>query len=271
MATPVQQIETPAGTFRVVDYGDKNAAGTIIFCNSIGSTIDIWQHQAQALSDEFRTICYDQRGFGHTISHENPASPKEFGDDIVCLMDALGISEAVVCGQSLGGLIALQLTLSHPDRVDAIIISNMATKFIDADFWEARKEKVSEGQQTSMQKLAEHTADVVFTEEYRQQNPKEVQRLVDYFAQTDPDSYAACCEVLAHTNLAKDIGKIEVPALIIAGTEDKITTIKDALEIHEKIKKSTVIQLKAAHLSNIEAADEFTKAVRRYVGRFYEK
>lgn len=149
MTTQAQQLETRNGKFKVAVYGADNCAGTIVFCNSLGSNLEMWQAQAQALSDEFRVVCYDQRGHGGTAHRDGSLTLEQLADDVVSIMDALNIPQAVVCGLSMGGMTALQLALSHPDRTEAIIISNTATKFVTTEFWQSRTAQVREGREAA--------------------------------------------------------------------------------------------------------------------------
>jgi 3-oxoadipate enol-lactonase len=81
----------------------------------------IWQLQVPVFSQFYRTIAVDLRGCGQSDKPSGPNTPAMMSDDIVALLDVLGYERAAVCGISLGGMVAAQMTLDHPDRVTSSI------------------------------------------------------------------------------------------------------------------------------------------------------
>ena len=78
------------------------------------------------------------------------------------------------------------------------------------------------------------------------------------------EGYASCCEALATEDLTKEISKIAIPTLIIAGDKDPVTTVSDANEIQRQIQGSELVQLSASHISNVEAEGEFNKNLEKF-------
>jgi 3-oxoadipate enol-lactonase len=81
----------------------------------------IWQLQMPVFSQYYRTIAIDLRGCGQSDKPPGPNTPAMMSDDIAALLDVLGYDQAAICGISLGGAVAAQLTLDHPDRVRSSI------------------------------------------------------------------------------------------------------------------------------------------------------
>ena len=76
-----------------------------------------WALQVPALSSEFRCVAFDNRGAGQSDQPDVPYTTRMMAEDTVGLMDALGIDQAHVSGISMGGMVAQEIALSHPDRV----------------------------------------------------------------------------------------------------------------------------------------------------------
>jgi pimeloyl-ACP methyl ester carboxylesterase len=81
----------------------------------------VWQLQVPVFAQFYRTIAVDMRGCGQSDKPSGPNTPVTMSDDIAALLDVLGIGRAAVCGISLGGMVAAQMTLDHPDRVTSSI------------------------------------------------------------------------------------------------------------------------------------------------------
>ena len=81
----------------------------------------VWQLQVPVFSQYYRTIAVDLRGCGQSDKPSGPNTPAMMSDDVVALLDVLGYERAAVCGISLGGMVAAQMTLDHPDRVTSSI------------------------------------------------------------------------------------------------------------------------------------------------------
>lgn len=77
----------------------------------------VWQLQVPVFSQDYRTIAVDLRGCGQSDKPAGPNTPVIMANDVVGLLDVLGIERAAVAGISLGGIVAAQMTLDHPDRV----------------------------------------------------------------------------------------------------------------------------------------------------------
>jgi len=93
----------------------------LIMIMGLGGNADWWDPRLiQALSKEFKLIMFDNRGAGRTDISERKYSVKMFAEDAAGIMDALGISEAHVLGISMGGMIAQELVLNHPKKVDSL-------------------------------------------------------------------------------------------------------------------------------------------------------
>lgn len=265
MNSKITQLETPGGSFRVAVDGKQDAEHTIIFSNSLGTTLEMWQSQVEALGDQFHLIRYDTRGHGVSAANQGPYSFSQLADDLVNILNALNVKKAVVCGISMGGHTALQMGISHPDRVEAIIPCNTTDKFGVPETWQDRAKGVREGGEAGMKEMAASTPDRWFTERYIKENGPIVQKLMERFVRNSPEGYASCCDAIAQSDLREDIKKISVPTLIIAGAHDPVTTVEHANAMQAKIQGSTVKVLEASHISNIEDADAFNKAVSDFV------
>ena len=104
-----------------------------------------------------------------------------------------------------------------------------------------------------------------FTEGFRQRHPDVVARLRKTFEATSVDGYVGCCAALRDADLRPVAGSVACPALIVTGRHDPATPPADGRWLGDQIRGARVVDLDAAHLSNVERADEFNVAVRDFI------
>ncbi|MBI3393114.1 MAG: alpha/beta fold hydrolase [Nitrospirae bacterium] len=100
----------------------------LLLITGLGLDVASWGPQIPALDRKFRVIVFDNRGAGRSSTPESPYTTAEMAKDAIALMDALEIEQAHVLGLSMGGLIAQELAISHPDRVKSLILATTAAK-----------------------------------------------------------------------------------------------------------------------------------------------
>ncbi|NLJ51243.1 MAG: 3-oxoadipate enol-lactonase [Alcaligenaceae bacterium] len=264
MTSNIFQLETTAGNFRVAVDGAEDAPA-LILSNSLGTTLEMWDPQVEALSKKFRLVRYDTRGHGGSPITQGPYSFKQLAADVVAILDALKIETAVFCGVSMGGHTGLQLGIDETERFDGIVVCNSAAKIGTAEAWQERATLLRTKGQEAIKELAATAPDRWFTPEFIKQHPDVVKGMQEQFATLDPEGYAACCDALGQSDLRKSINAICVPTLLVAGKYDPVTTVEDAQNMHGLIKGSSVAELDASHISNVEAADAFTETLIDFI------
>ncbi|TCP09398.1 3-oxoadipate enol-lactonase [Crenobacter luteus] len=233
-------------------------APVLVLSNSLGTTLDMWQPQRDAFARHFRVLRYDTRGHGGSSVGAVPYTIEQLGRDVVNLLDALDIESAHFCGISMGGLTGQWLGVNAPNRLDKLVLCNTAARIGTAEAWNGRAALVRD---KGMREVADGAAGRWFTRDYIAAEPVVVGGLIDQLRDSPPAGYAACCEALAVADLSEDIARIPVPTLVVAGTFDPVTTPADADFIAERVSGARRADLPASHLSNVEAAAAFNRAV----------
>lgn len=234
-------------------------APVLVLSNSLGTTMAMWDAQAGALAGRFRVLRYDTRGHGGSGAGTDPVSGytlEQLGNDVLRLMDGLGIAKAAFCGISMGGLTGLWLATHAGQRLDRLIVANSAARIGTAAGWHERAEQVASH---GMHAVADGAAARWFTPGFIQHTPEVAEGLIGGLRRTSPSGYAACCRALARADLREEIRAIGVPTLLVAGRHDPVTTVADADFMRERIAGARGAILDASHLSNVEAAQQFTR------------
>src|SRR5271155_1703037 len=119
---------------------------TVVFVNSLGSDLRIWDGVVAALAAaHIGAVRYDLRGHGLSDLGAPPNRMEAHIDDLAALMDHLKIERATICGISVGGMIALGLSHKHPEKVGALILCCTGHLIGTAEAWNARIAAVEEG------------------------------------------------------------------------------------------------------------------------------
>jgi 3-oxoadipate enol-lactonase len=234
------------------------SAPVVMLSNSLGTNLRMWNAQIPDLVRKFGVLRYDTRGHGQSSVSPGPYSVEQLVDDAVGLLDALRISVVSFCGLSLGGMIGLSLALRAPHRLHKLILCNTAPKIGTADAWNSRIAAVQKG---GMSAVADAVLQRWYTPQFFQRAPKTVAETREMLLLTATEGYAACCAAVRDMDQRAAIRQIRVPTLVIAGGHDPVTTPADAQSIVDSIPGAQSVELPAAHLSNVEAAEEFTASM----------
>jgi len=240
-----------------------DGAPVLIFSNSLGANLSMWDLQIPKLEKEFRVLRFDTRGEGRTAVTPGPYTIEQLGDDVLRLMDFLNVPRAHFCGLSMGGMIGMWLGLNAPNRLAKLVLSNTAAKIGTADAWNTRIEKVRQG---GMKAVSATVCERWFTPGFRTREPAIFARTQQMIESMPPEGYAACCAAVRDFDERSRVAQIRTPTLVIAGTHDAATPVADGRWLSEQIPGARYVELDVSHLSNIEASANFTAALLDFLG-----
>lgn len=236
-------------------------APVLVLSNSLGTNLHMWDTQLPALTAHFRVLRYDTRGHGQSLVTEGPYSIEQLGRDVLALLDALQIERAHFCGLSMGGLIGQWLGINAGHRLNRLIVCNTAAKIATPEVWNPRIETVLRDGQAAMVGLRDASIERWFTPAYAAAHPDQAKRITDMLAATSPQGYAANCTAVRDADFRDQLGEIKVPMLVISGSADAVTPPSGGLFIRDKVKGAEYAEFHAAHLSNVEVGEPFSRCV----------
>ena len=241
--------------------GPENAP-VVLFSNSLGSSLRMWDPQLDAFTRHFRVLRYDGRGHGQSSATPGPYTIEQLAGDIVRLLDDLKLDRVYYCGLSMGGQIGMHLGVTYASRLHKIVLCNTAAKIGTPDVWNARITAVQAG---GMKAVAGAVIDRWLTAAFRTTHPGETAEVLSMLESCDPAGYAATCAAVRDADFRQKLGGIQVPTQIIAGTHDPATPPADGRALSEQIRGAKYTELPAAHLSNIEAREDFNREVLAFL------
>jgi 3-oxoadipate enol-lactonase len=199
--------------------GAKNKPA-LLFSNSLGSDLRIWDSVAEHLSGNFRVVRYDIRGHGLSAATEPPYSADDLAKDVVELFDFLDISQAAVCGVSVGGIIAQAVALNYPERVRALILCDTGARIGSVESWQQRIEMIKTGGIASIGKM---TMERWFSTSFRARQPADIRGYASMLLQTSVNGYIGTCHALQDADFRGTAVRINSPTLVLTGAEDVAT------------------------------------------------
>ena len=239
---------TANGVSLFYDLRGPEAAPAVVFANSIGTTLEMWDEQVAALAGQFRCLRYDARGHGRSQTTAGPVSIADLEADMAGLLDALGIGQAHVAGLSLGGMTAQMFALRHRARVRSLTL--MATSAYLPSNWDERAGMV---RKEGMGSIISAVMARWFTASFIQNDPGKVAAVRERFLANSAEGYALCCGAIRDMDLRPQIGAITGPTLIIAGAEDPATPVAMLEDIRTRISGAELVVVSnAAHMLTVE-------------------
>ncbi|WP_425318654.1 3-oxoadipate enol-lactonase [Pseudomonas nitroreducens] len=231
----------------------------LVLSNSIGTDLHMWDGQIAALSEHFRVLRYDARGHGASSVPPGPYSLARLGEDVIELLDALGVQRAHFLGLSLGGFVGQWLALNAPQRIERLVLANTSAWLGPREQWDARIAEVLEA--NDMRGTAATFLGNWFPATWLAQERPEVEPFRATLLATNRHGLAGSFAAVQETDLRTALRDVRLPTLVIAGQFDTVTAARHSELIAEAIPGARLLRLPAVHLSNIEFPREFEGAV----------
>ena len=192
----------------------------LVFSNSLGTDFRIWNDVVGQLADRFRIVLYDKRGHGLSELDKPPYSIADHVGDLAALLDDLAIERAIVCGLSVGGLIAQGLYASRPELVSALVLCDTAHKVGTAELWNTRMAAIEKG---GIASIAEAILERWFSRELRENAPVALAGWRAMLTRTPQAGYLGTCAAIRDADFTAEARQIAVPTLCLVGAEDGAT------------------------------------------------
>lgn len=239
-----------------------SGAPVLALSNSLGSTLEMWDPQVAELSRDFRVVRWDLRGHGRSPVPPGPYTIEDLGSDLLGLLDRLGVERVHLCGLSIGGLLSMWVAAHAPGRVERLVLCCTSARFGTPEPWFERAALARAG---GMPQIADLVIGRWFTPGFAQEHPEVVTRMRAMLAATPPEGYAGCCEAVATADLRPDLASISAPTLVVAGARDPSVPAEEVEALAASIRRCRTVRVDAAHLANVERAEQVTGSIREHL------
>jgi 3-oxoadipate enol-lactonase len=238
-------------------------ARPIVFINSLGTDFRIWDAVASALSGEMPVLVYDKRGHGLSDLGSGIRSIDDHVDDLSGLIDHFGFDKVVLCGLSVGGMIAQGMYARRPEIVNALILCDTAHKIGTADSWKARIETV---ERHGIQAVAEGVLKVWFTPSFHSARSAELAGCRNMLTRQALAGYVGTCEAVRDADFTDVARRIAVPTLCVVGDQDGSTPPDLVRSLADLIPDARFEIIRGAgHIPCVEQPETLTALIRDFV------
>ena len=236
---------------------------TLVFSNSLGTDFRIWRDVIVRLIGDCSIVLYDKRGHGLSDTGDHPYKVEDHAEDLAALLDHLGISNAVVCGLSVGGLIAQSLYHERPDLVSALILCCTAAKIGDERMWPDRIANVT---RDGIAPYVDGIMDMWFTPDFHANRGDELQGYKNMLSRVPIDGYLGTCAALRDADLRSQALEIKVPTICISGDQDGSTPPELVLSTAKLIPDCRYEMIKdSAHIPCVEQPEILVEVIKAFL------
>lgn len=252
----------------------ESAAEPVLLIMGYASNADAWAPQVSALREKYRVVAFDNRGAGRTTHPDGAYTIPQMADDAAGLLDALGIDSAHVIGASMGGMIAQEVVLRHPQRVRSLVLACTTPggpqSFGYAEMMEGTQQAL---ELESLLELAtpenmQKGMDVMFSPEF-QKNPGAGFQAMIMSSIMHPSTLAGIrgqsAAIQAH-NTYDRLSQIRVPTLVTAGSDDTLVDARNSPLLAKKIPGAKLRMFEGLrHGFTAEKPDEVNAAILEFL------
>jgi 3-oxoadipate enol-lactonase len=251
-----------------VFYERAGSGPAVVLVAGLGGDHFLWRHQIPHLAAPFDVIAPDNRGAGQSSAPDEPYSIAMFADDLAGLLDALGLARAHVVGASMGGFIAQEFALRHPERLDRLVLCCTSP---------GGPHRVP-GPPETVAMLAQRTGDpradlerflaLSTSESYRAAHPADIEAAIAWRVAHPQPVYAYHRQLAAAVShdTADRLHQIRATTLICHGTADRIVPFPNSRILAERIPNARLHLFEGgSHQFFWEQAERFTQLVIEFL------
>jgi pimeloyl-ACP methyl ester carboxylesterase len=261
----MKTVKLHNATLNVVEAG---SGPILLLVHGFPLDHSMWQHQLESLSDTYRVIAPDLRGFGASTGATDTMTMEQLADDMAELLDGLDIREPITfCGLSMGGYVAWQFWKRHVNRLSHLILCDTRAA---ADTEEAARGRLGMAQRVRDEGTA-IIADAMLPKLFAEKTAREQPDLLDatrrVMLATAPVTVAgALCGMSKRADMTLELPKIGVPALVICGEQDVIVTVDEMRSMADALPHATFVEVPGrGHMAPLEDPQTVNAAIRKFL------
>lgn len=254
----------------IITYYEVVGSGEpLVLIRGLGSDLQAWAPQVPLLAKHFRVIVYDNRGAGRTGAPDKPYSIAGMADDLAALLDALNVEKAHVVGYSMGGMVAQEFAVRHPNRLDRLILLATTAKpdgYVRAvieSFITVRRTNIS--REGFVRALAPYLYTAALFDDVERYERAVAVSVQNPYAQQDHAFIRQARAILEH-DVSGRVGGIKAPTLVVTNSEDILIPRRHGEALAKAIAGAQLRTLDGAHAGVTEFPLEHCQVFAEFLG-----
>lgn len=236
---------------------------TLVFINSLGTDFRIWDDVLSALDGEMGTLVYDKRGHGLSDNSGGGRSIDDHVDDLLGLIDHFSLGRVVLCGLSVGGMVAQRLYTRHPRAVEGLVLMDTAHKIGTQESWNSR---IATVERDGIDAIADGVLKVWFTPGFHAARAADLAGCRNMLTRQDLAGYIATCMAVRDADFTDAARWIKAPTLCVVGDQDGSTPPALVRSLAELIPGARFEVIRdAGHIPCVEQPAALTALIRDFV------
>jgi 3-oxoadipate enol-lactonase len=235
-------------------------APVVCLAHSLSSDSGIWAEQVPPLlSAGWRVLRIDMRGHGGSEPGPDPCTMADYANDVVAVLDFLGVATMHFVGLSIGGMIGQQLALDHPHRLHSLMLTGTSPKAVPGppEMWPNRFAAIRAA--GSLAPIADATMTRWFTDKFRPRRPNRWQQVWNMVANTSPEGYIAGAEAIIQFDVLDRLPQVRTETLVVCGDDDPGTPAEGNRQIAALIPGARYQEIaEARHIPMAEHPEVFS-------------
>jgi 3-oxoadipate enol-lactonase len=256
----VATVERPDGVRLHVETHGPDSPWPLVLLEGLGGDIPGWRRSIPRLSERRRVIAYDFRGNGRSDKPDRPMTMGTLVEDTVAVLDSMGVDRAHLYGQSLGGMVALELALTAPERVRSLVLGATHAGRARAARVPPELEKAPKGKPF----LA------LYAPDFARDHPDHVAEDLITGSRNPQPAHARQrqAEAVADWDAWDRVAGIDVPVMVLHGTSDRLVSVENGRRLAALIPGAELVLLVGGgHVYHSERAEESDGAVLAFLHR----
>ncbi|TAL14603.1 MAG: alpha/beta fold hydrolase [Frankiales bacterium] len=248
-------------------HREAGAGTPLVLLHAFPLSSAMWLEQRELLGSRCRVITPDQRGFGGSELGADEPSLGACADDVIALLDGLGLDRVVLGGLSMGGYVAMELLRRAPERVSALLLADTKASADPPEAREGRMRTAEAVERDGTGPLAETMLPLLLGATTLETRAAVAGRVRGLVAAAPPAAVAWASRAMAARPDSFDVLRAtEVPALVVVGDEDALSPVAQAQEMVDALPQGRLAVVPGAgHLSAVEDPPAFAAAVRAFL------
>lgn len=250
-------------------YEDYSSGEPIVFIHGGGTSHEMWEQQVFALTDEFRTIVYDQRAHGQSDKPGHGYTFERLADDLETLLQQCQVERFHLVCHGVGVYVGLTLALRHPNRVRGLVLAGGGARFLETtgerggfspERWQAYAQGMARNKVEATAKLVN---DGFY---YRDPGSATRQAVIDTMLQWPLYATKMLGQALQSTDLGSRVSGLSVPILVLHGVHDKKQPFEDAKRLAEQLPNASLVAFEeSAHNPQLEELEKFNQVLTDFI------
>lgn len=251
------------------DLIGPESGAVVAFSHSLAADLGMWAEQVPALAAAgYRALRIDLRGHGGSGAPPAPYTIDALADDVIAVLDGIGVARAHFAGLSIGGMIGQSLGLRHAGRMHSLMLCDTQTQSPAdaATRWGPRIEAAQKA--GSLEPIADATIDRWLTADFKRKHPGRWKQVRDSIVGCTPTGYTGCAQAISNFNFTARLGTVTTPTLVVCGTDDPSASPAESRRIAGLFPNSSYADFAGArHLPNVEQPEAFNRVLLEWLGK----